>query len=106
MGQRAPCAAFRRAARPFRPHRKDAGITAPTLVITGDEDWPCLEPGMLMKETIPTAALLVLPNCGHTINLEEPGAFNAHVSDFLHAVDVGAWRKRDSRALKQSILGR
>jgi pimeloyl-ACP methyl ester carboxylesterase len=38
-------------------------ITAPTLVITGDEDWPCLEPGLLMKETIPTAALLVLPNC-------------------------------------------
>ena len=20
-------------------------ITAPTLVVTGDEDWPCLEPG-------------------------------------------------------------
>src|SRR5215467_14308692 len=24
-------------------------ITAPTLVMTGDEDWPCLEPGLLMK---------------------------------------------------------
>src|ERR1700731_2082361 len=24
-------------------------ITAPTLVMTGDEDWPCLEPALLMK---------------------------------------------------------
>jgi hypothetical protein len=59
-----------------------------------------------MKRTISTAALLVLPNCGHTINLEEPAAFNAHIADFLHTVDVGAWRKRDPRAMAQSILGR
>ena len=81
-------------------------ITAPTLIVTGDEDWPCLEPGLLMKRTISTAGLLVLPNCGHTINLEEPAVFNAHIADFLHTVDVGAWRKRDPRAMAQSILGR
>src|SRR5262249_37742110 len=45
-------------------------ITAPTLVMTGDEDWPCLEPALLMKRTIATAALVVMPNAGHTINLE------------------------------------
>jgi pimeloyl-ACP methyl ester carboxylesterase len=43
-------------------------ITAPALVMTGDEDWPCLEPGILMKQTIPTAALLVMANAGHGIN--------------------------------------
>jgi pimeloyl-ACP methyl ester carboxylesterase len=85
---------------------KMQAITIPTLIMTGDEDWPCLEPGFLMKRTIPTAGLLVMPNCGHTINLEEPGAFNAHLADFLHAVDVGAWPKRDPRATKASILGR
>jgi pimeloyl-ACP methyl ester carboxylesterase len=53
-------------------------ITAPTLVVSGDEDWPCLEPGILMKRTIPTAGLVVMPNCGHTMNLEEPAAFNQH----------------------------
>src|SRR5205085_7772113 len=37
-------------------------ITAPTLVMTGDEDWPCLEPGLLMNRTIPTAAFVVMPN--------------------------------------------
>ena len=66
-------------------------ITAPTLVMTGDEDWPCLEPAILMKRTIPTAALVVMPNTGHTLNLEEPAAFNQHVADFLHAVDAGRW---------------
>jgi pimeloyl-ACP methyl ester carboxylesterase len=81
-------------------------ITVPTLVMTGDEDWPCLEPGLLMKRTIPTSALVVLPNAGHTINLEEPAAFNQHLADFFHAVDVGAWPKRDPRAMISGILGR
>jgi pimeloyl-ACP methyl ester carboxylesterase len=81
-------------------------ITAPTLVMTGDEDWPCLEPALLMKRTIPTAALVVMPNAGHTINLEEPAAFNQHLADFFRAVDAGAWRPRDPRAMKQAILGR
>jgi pimeloyl-ACP methyl ester carboxylesterase len=80
-------------------------ITAPTLIMTGDEDWPCLEPGLLMKHNIPTSALVVMPNTGHAINLEEPCAFNRHLADFFHAVDVGAWPKRDPRALAGSILG-
>ena len=81
-------------------------ITVPTLVMTGDEDWPCLEPALLMKRTIPTAALVVMANAGHTINLEEPAAFNQHLADFLRAVDAGAWPHRDPRAMKQAILGR
>lgn len=81
-------------------------ITAPTLVMTGDEDWPCLEPGLLMKRAIPTAALVVMPNAGHTINLEDPAAFNRHIADFIATVDAGAWRKRDPRAMASSILGK
>lgn len=81
-------------------------ITVPTLIMTGDEDWPCLEPGILMKRAIPTAGLIVMPNAGHTINLEEPAGFNRHLADFFHAVDVGAWPKRDMRAMATAILGR
>lgn len=81
-------------------------INTPTLIMTGDEDWPCLEPALLMKRTIPTAALIVMPNAGHTINLEDPVAFNGHIADFFHAVDVGAWCKRDPRAMVSTILGR
>ena len=58
-------------------------ITVPTLVITGDEDWPCLLPGILMKQNIPSAALSVIPNSGHAINIEEPEEYNRIVSDFL-----------------------
>jgi len=81
-------------------------ISVPTLIMTGDEDWPCLEPGLLMKRTIPTAALVVMPNCGHAINLEEPAAFNAHLAEFFRLADAGAWPRRDPRAQAGSILGR
>ncbi|MEZ5652020.1 MAG: alpha/beta hydrolase [Burkholderiaceae bacterium] len=80
-------------------------LEVPTLIITGDEDWPCLEPALLMKRLIATAGLVVMPNAGHTINLEAPGAFNAHVSDFLHAVGLGSWPHRDPRAMSDTIMG-
>ncbi|UCE30576.1 MAG: alpha/beta hydrolase [Burkholderiales bacterium] len=82
-----------------------ATIRVPTLVMTGDEDWPCLEPALLLKRTIPTAGLVVMPNCGHAINLEDPAAFNAHLMDFLHAADTGSWPVRDPRAMRAAILG-
>lgn len=81
-------------------------IAAPTLIMTGDEDWPCLEPALLMKRMIPSAALVVMPNAGHTINIEEPAAFNQHLMDFFHAVDLGKWPTRDPRATVNAILGR
>jgi pimeloyl-ACP methyl ester carboxylesterase len=82
-----------------------AKITAPTLIMTGDEDWACLEPGILMKRTIATAGLVVMPNCGHAINLEDPAAYNRHVDEFLHAVELGKWPVRDPRAMSPAILG-
>ena len=81
-------------------------ITAPTLIMTGDEDWPCIEPGVLMKKTIATAALVVMPNAGHNINLEDPAAFNSHLSELFAAADAGTWPVRDPRAMAGSILGK
>ncbi|VIO75868.1 Arylesterase [Bradyrhizobium ivorense] len=80
-------------------------ITVPTLIITGDEDWPCLLPGILMKQNIPSAALAVMPNCGHAINIEEPDEYNRIVSDFLAQVESGRWPMRDPRAMSTSITG-
>jgi pimeloyl-ACP methyl ester carboxylesterase len=80
-------------------------ITAPTLIITGDEDWPCLMPGILMKQNIPSAALAVMPNSGHAINIEEPEEYNRIVGDFLAQVDSGRWPMRDPRAMSASITG-
>jgi pimeloyl-ACP methyl ester carboxylesterase len=82
-----------------------AALTVPTLILTGDEDWPCLAPALLMKRQIPSAALSVMPNCGHTINLEAPDAFNSIVGDFMAQVDSGRWPSRDPRALSSSITG-
>ena len=80
-------------------------ITVPTLIITGDEDWPCLLPGVLMKQTIPSAALAVMPNCGHAINIEEPDEYNRIVGDFLAQAESGRWPTRDPRAISNSITG-
>jgi pimeloyl-ACP methyl ester carboxylesterase len=80
-------------------------LTVPTLVLTGDEDWPCLQPALLMKQMIPSAALSVMPNCGHTINLEDPQQFNHLVGQFLTQVECGRWPQRDPRALAPSITG-
>lgn len=79
-------------------------IATPMLVITGDEDEPCLLPNIFLKRTAPSAALVVLPNSGHTINLEEPDMFNRSVDDFLTQVRAGRWAGRDPRSLSSSIL--
>jgi pimeloyl-ACP methyl ester carboxylesterase len=80
-------------------------LSVPTLVATGDEDDPCLEPGLLMKRHIPSAALVVLPNTGHALNLEEPDLFNRACDDFFHQVESGRWPRRDPRSTTGSILG-
>ncbi|MGI9334987.1 MAG: alpha/beta fold hydrolase [Gammaproteobacteria bacterium] len=73
-------------------------MPVPTLVVNGDEDDHCLQPGLYLKRTIPACGLFVLPKTGHTINLEEPALFNTVVAEFLAQVEAGAWAPRDPRA--------
>ncbi|MFM9848673.1 MAG: alpha/beta fold hydrolase [Hyphomicrobiaceae bacterium] len=80
-------------------------LAVPTLIITGDEDWPCLLPGVLMKQNIASSALAVMPNAGHTINIEDPDEFNRIVGNFLAQVESGRWPTRDPRAVTASITG-
>ncbi len=80
-------------------------LEVPTLIMTGDEDDPCLEPGLMMKRTIPTAAFVVFPNTGHALNLEEPALFNRSCAEFFHQVESGRWQHRDPRSVTGSILG-
>jgi pimeloyl-ACP methyl ester carboxylesterase len=82
-----------------------AGIDVPVLIMTGDEDEPCLEPSLLLKRTIPQAGLAVLPRSGHAINLEEPALFNRLLDDFFHQVERGRWLARDPMAICPSIYG-
>jgi pimeloyl-ACP methyl ester carboxylesterase len=80
-----------------------AGITAPTLVVNGDEDEACLEPGLLLKRTIPTAGLALVPNSGHALNLEEPELFNDLIRTLIGAAEAGTWPTRDPRSLSASL---
>ncbi len=82
-----------------------AKLTVPTLIVNGDEDWPCLQPGLLLKQVIPSAALAVLPNCGHTMNLEAAEDFNHVVDAFLAHAASGRRAQRDPRAMVASITG-
>jgi pimeloyl-ACP methyl ester carboxylesterase len=80
-------------------------IRTPLLIFAGDEDEGSLEPSLMLKRTIPTAGLLLLPRTGHVINLEEPDAFNTWVERFISAVERGDWGPRDPRAVPGSITG-
>ena len=71
-------------------------MKVPTLIMVGDEDDPSLQPSILMKQYIPRSGLVVFPQTGHTINLEEPELFNRVVSDFLRAVEADKWAERDT----------
>jgi pimeloyl-ACP methyl ester carboxylesterase len=69
-------------------------IEAPMLVVAGDEDDSTLDLALFLKRNIPRCGLSMIPRTGHTINLEEPAAFNAVVETFLHDVECGRWGRQ------------
>jgi pimeloyl-ACP methyl ester carboxylesterase len=81
-----------------------AKMTVPTLIIAGDEDDPTLEASIYLKRTIMSSALLVMPKCGHTMNLEDPDTFNRAVLDFCTQVDGGTWRSRIPASMAGGII--
>jgi proline iminopeptidase len=86
-------------------HAFDADIrklALPVLIVVGDEDDPCLEPSLYLKQAIPAAGLAVFPKSGHTVNLEEPALFNRTVADFIARVEAGRWEPRDPRAIRSA----
>ena len=88
----------------FELETKLERLDVPTLIMTGDEDEPCLEPALFLKRKIRSAGLVVIPNSGHAINLEEPDLFNRAVLDFLTAVDAGRWPRRDPASRSGSAI--
>ncbi|HEY5378571.1 MAG TPA: alpha/beta fold hydrolase [Pseudolabrys sp.] len=72
-------------------------LMTPALIVVGDEDERCIEPGLFLKDTLPAAGLVMFPKSGHVVNLEEPDLFNAVVGDFLARVEAGRWLPRDPR---------
>ncbi len=71
----------------YQLQNKMGEMRVPALIITGDDDEPCLEPALFMKRHIPDARLWIVPRTSHPVNLEEPEAFNRVVLDFLTEID-------------------
>ena len=79
-------------------------MQVPALVVVGDEDDHCLQPGIFLKKTLPACGLLVLPKTGHTLNIEEPAHFNRFVDEFITLAEAGRWPPRDPRARPAEIM--
>ena len=79
-------------------------ISTPTLIVVGDEDDHCINPGLFLKKCIKASGLLILPKTGHTINLEEPSYFNNFLSDFFSQVENKKWLPRDPRSNPLEIM--
>ncbi|ARG55568.1 MULTISPECIES: alpha/beta fold hydrolase [Mycobacterium] len=58
-------------------------ITVPTLVIVGAQDTDFLASADYLARKIPRARKVVIDNAGHAANMDQPGAFNAAVREFL-----------------------
>lgn len=76
-----------------------ARCEVPTLIISGDEDEPCLDASLMLKRHMPSAGLAFVPQTGHACNVEEPELFNLLLERFLHQVESGQYRLRDPRAV-------
>ncbi len=60
------------------------GIRAPTLVLwTSDDPTADVSEGRRISEMIPGAKFVVMPDCGHWPQYEDPDAFNRLHIDFL-----------------------
>ena len=66
-------------------------LDLPTLIICGDEDEPCLQPSLYLKRVLPNAGLAMFAKSGHTVNIEEPDAFNRELWNFLVLAEAGKW---------------
>jgi pimeloyl-ACP methyl ester carboxylesterase len=61
-------------------------ITVPTLLIWGELDTRSpLSLARTFEEAIPDARLVLIPNCGHMSNLEQPELFDRAVRDSCRA---------------------
>ena len=61
-------------------------IRVPTLVVVGDRDQPFLAPCEYMAKKIPGARLEVIPDAGHSSNLDQPEIFNRVLGSFLQSL--------------------
>jgi pimeloyl-ACP methyl ester carboxylesterase len=60
------------------------GVKVPAVVIVGANDTPFLAASDYMAAKIPGAKKVVIPDAGHSANIDQPAAFNAAMMRFLN----------------------
>ena len=60
-----------------------AAVTAPALLIAGQRDTKFVALNEGLAVSIPNATLRLIPDAGHVVQMEQPEAFLAAVTDFL-----------------------
>ncbi len=68
---------------PHIPEGDLARISAPTLVVMGDDDLMSIEHSAALFRAIPNSELAVIPGASHTVPIEKPELLNRIVLDFL-----------------------
>jgi pimeloyl-ACP methyl ester carboxylesterase len=61
----------------------DVHLPIPTLYVMGDQDYLFLAPIQTMIQNVKNAALLVVNECGHVVNIEQAKIFNEEVIKYL-----------------------
>lgn len=58
-------------------------ISAPTLIVVGEDDKPFLSAAEYMNNKILNSKKIIIPKAGHAVNIDQPKLFNSAVLDFL-----------------------
>ncbi len=69
-------------AQPFDWAAEVQRISAPTLVIVGDDDYITVEHAQAFSRTVENGQLAVVPGASHLVPMEKPDLFNQLVLDF------------------------
>ena len=63
-------------------------IEVPTLVLVGENDTPFLQAAQYMERNISDTRLVMVPNAGHSANIDNTEFFNDAILNFLSKVDM------------------
>lgn len=61
-------------------------IKVPTRVVVGALDSPYIELGKTLASSLPNASMTIVPNAGHAVHFEQPGALTNVILQFLRDV--------------------
>jgi pimeloyl-ACP methyl ester carboxylesterase len=64
----------------------DVHLPIPTLYVMGEEDYMFLDPIKNMIANVKNAALIVVKECGHVVNIEQAKVFNEEVIKYLNDI--------------------